>query len=272
MIYLPVILILTLTASLIVAFLINPVFATSFMKPEYYPAKEPKKDLFRKNWFWFFVAMSLLMHLSGMHGIGNFFVLMVLLIIFNRFILHDVIHSFQQKVLPWLMSHYENSLRWALYRNRPGWLLAAVFGLFILASVMLFTSISVGRTKTEFFPTGDPPIVYVYLKMPVGTKTSYTDSVTTLLEKKVFSVLGENNPIVESVISNVAVGATDPFGGERGTQANLGRIQISFVEYEKRHGEKTSKYVEDLRKTIKDLPGAEVVLLVSKMVRPQARQ
>ena len=52
--------------------------------------------------------------------------------------------------------------------------------------------------------------------------------------------MGENNPIVESVISNVAVGATDPFGGERGTQPHLGRIQISFVEYEKRHGEKTA--------------------------------
>ncbi|HMH33399.1 MAG TPA: efflux RND transporter permease subunit [Puia sp.] len=258
MIYLPVILILTLTASLIVAFLINPVFATSFMKPEYYPAKEPKKDLFKKNWFWVFVGLGILMHLCGMHGFGNFLLLLVILIIFNRFVLHDVIHSFQLKVLPWLMSHYERSLRWALYRNRPGWLLASVFGAFILATVLLTVSIVSGRTKTEFFPTGDPPIVYVYLKMPVGTKTSYTDSITSLLEKKVFQVLGDNNPIVESVISNVAVGATDPFGGERGTQANLGRIQISFVEYEKRHGEKTSKYVEALRKVLKDLPGAEV--------------
>ena len=49
MIYLPMVLILTLTASLIVAFLINPVFAVSFMKPEYYPDKEPKKAIFRKK-------------------------------------------------------------------------------------------------------------------------------------------------------------------------------------------------------------------------------
>ena len=45
MIYLPAILILTLTASLIVAFLINPVFATSFMKPEHYPGTEPKSAI-----------------------------------------------------------------------------------------------------------------------------------------------------------------------------------------------------------------------------------
>jgi multidrug efflux pump subunit AcrB len=258
MIYLPVVLILTLTASLIVAFLINPVFATSFMKPEYYPAKEPKSLLFRKTWFWAFVIVGLLFHLGGMHGTGNFILLLVLLIIFNRYVLHDVIHSFQQKVLPWLMSRYESSLRWSLYRNRPGWLMASVFGAFILASVLLVTSIIAGRTKTEFFPTGDPPIVYVYLKMPVGTNTAYTDSITRQLENKVFRVLGENNPIVESVISNVAVGATDPFQGERGTQPNLGRIQISFVEYEKRNGEKTSKYVDSLRKVITEIPGAEI--------------
>ena len=78
---------------------------------------------------------------------------------------------------------------------------------------MLYLFRNVGRTKTEFFPTGDPPIVYVYVKMPVGTKTYYTDSITSELEKKVFQVLGDNNPIVESVISNVAVGATDPFSG-----------------------------------------------------------
>jgi multidrug efflux pump subunit AcrB len=119
-------------------------------------------------------------------------------------------------------------------------------------------SIGSGRTKREFFPVGDPPIIYVYLKMPVGTKTSYTDNITRQLEEKVFQVLGENNPIVESVISNVAVGATDPFQGERGTQAHLGRIQISFVEYEKRKGVHTSLYMDSLRKAIKEIPGAEV--------------
>ncbi|MBC7904307.1 MAG: efflux RND transporter permease subunit [Gemmatimonadaceae bacterium] len=260
MIYLPTILILTLAASLIVAFFINPVFAVSFMKPEHYPAKEPKSAIFRKKWFWAFVIIGGLLHLAGSHGLANFILLLVLLIILNRYVLHDLIHGFQLRVLPWLMNHYESSLRWALFRNRPGWLIASVFLVFIIATIALFSSISSGRTKTEFFPTGDPPIVYVYVKMPVGTKTSYTDSITKQLETKVFQVLGDNNPIVESVISNVGVGATDPFGGERGTQPHLGRIQISFVEFEKRHGKKTSEVVDSLRKVVKDLPGAEISL------------
>ena len=258
MIYLPAILILTLSASLIVAFLINPVFATSFMKPEHYPAKEPKSALFRKRWFWAFVTFGVIAHLLSFHGTGNFILIMMALVIFNRYILNDVIHAFQNKFLPRILNKYEQSLRWALRRNRPGWLVASVFGLFIVAAMALFAGIFTGRNRTEFFPSGDPNIVFVYLKMPVGTKTSYTDSITRTLEDKVFQVLGNNNPIVESVISNVAVGATDPFGGERGTQAHLGRIQISFVEYEKRHGEKTSKYVNEMRKVIKEIPGAEV--------------
>lgn len=258
MIYLPTILIFTLTASLVVAFLINPVFATSFMKPEHYPGDEPKSALFKKRWFWFMVGLGLLFHVIQFHGTGNFVLLMVLLVIFNRYVLRQVIHGFQHQVLPRFMNGYERTLRWALKRNRPGWLVASVFLLFIIGALALTVSIITGRTKTEFFPTGDPPIVYVYLKMPVGAKTSYTDSLTSVLEDKVFRVLGKNNPIVESVISNVGVGATDPFGGERGTQSHLGRIQISFVEFEKRHGERTSKYVEGLRKEIKPIPGAEI--------------
>ncbi|MGB8193784.1 MAG: efflux RND transporter permease subunit [Chitinophagaceae bacterium] len=258
MIYLPTVLILTLSASLIVAFLINPVFATTFMKPEHYPAKEPKSALFRKKWFWAFVIIGLLLHMRGYHGSGNFTLMMVLLIVFNRYVLTNIIHRFQHRFLPRLMNKYEQSLRWALKRNRPGWLVAGVFGLFIIAALALTVSIFTGRSKTEFFPTGDPNIVYVYLRLPVGTKTAYTDSLTKTLENKVFQVLGDNNPVVESVISNVAVGATDPFAGERGTQPHLGRIQISFVEYEKRHGQKTSTYVDSLRSTIKEIPGAEV--------------
>jgi len=260
MIYLPTVLILTLTASLIVAFLINPVFAVSFMKPEHYPGKEPKSAIFRKRSFWFFVAVGLLLHLAQMHGLANFVLLLCALIIFHRYVLRNVIHGFQVRVLPRLMDRYERSLRWALRGKRPGWLVSSVFGLFIISAIALVVNVMSGRIKTDFFPQGDPNIIYVYLKMPVGTKTETTDSITNVLEQKVYKVVGTTNPIVESIISNVAVGATDPFMGERGTQSNLGRIQISFVEYEKRHGESTGPYLDKLRQEIKEIPGAEVTI------------
>src|SRR4029077_17564131 len=167
MIYLPTVLILTLTASLIVAFLINPVFAVSFMKPEHSPDKENKSAIFRKKYFWVFLIFGLLLHGAGMHGLANFILLLVALIVFNRFVLRNVVHGFQQKALPRLMNRYEKALRWGLKGSRPGWLVASVFGLFIISGFALYTNIASGRIKTDFFPSGDPNIIYVYLKMPV---------------------------------------------------------------------------------------------------------
>jgi multidrug efflux pump subunit AcrB len=85
-----------------------------------------------------------------------------------------------------------------------------------------------------------------------------------VLEKKVDDVLGidlsnnKTNPIVESVITNIAVGAADPSSGDRSTRSELGRVQVSFVEYEKRNGISTAPYLDAIRKSIKGIPGAEI--------------
>ena len=92
----------------------------------------------------------------------------------------------------------------------------------------------------------------------------YTDSIVKTLETKVNKVLeidnarGIKNPIVESVISNVAIGAGDPASGDRSTRSELGRIQVSFVEYEKRHGKSSKPYLDEIRAAITGIPGAEI--------------
>jgi multidrug efflux pump len=53
---------------------------------------------------------------------------------------------------------------------------------------------------------------------------------------------GTENGIVESIITNVAVSANNPRDNNRSTQPNLGRIQVIFVEYEKRHGKSTKPF------------------------------
>jgi multidrug efflux pump len=68
----------------------------------------------------------------------------------------------------------------------------------------------------------------------------------------------KNNPIVESVISNVAIGASDPAAGDRSTRSELGRVQVSFVEFEKRHGVGTRPYLDKIRAAITGIPGAEI--------------
>ncbi|HLO39016.1 MAG TPA: efflux RND transporter permease subunit, partial [Lacibacter sp.] len=233
MIYLPVMLILTLAASLIVAFIINPVFAVSFMKPEGRAYDDKKSNIFRKWYWWAFWIIGILNHVIGNHGTGNFLFFMALVGILNRYVLRDAIYFFQEKALPKLMNSYENMLRWVLKGWRPVWALVSLFVLFPIAVFML---IARGNPST-FFPSGDPNFIYVYLKMPVGTDVKQTDSITQLLEKKVYKVLekekpGEEGSIVESIITNVAVSANKPEDNNRSTQPNLGRIQVSFVEFE----------------------------------------
>ena len=259
MIYLPTMLILTLAASLIVAFIFNPVFAVSFMKPEGKEFEKPKNQLFKAPAFWLAIAFGVLLHLAGWHGVANFLLFMSLLMILNRFVFNDIIHAFQNKVLPWLMNHYENLLRWVLKGTRPVFLLLALFILFPVAAGLLYLR----GNKSTFFPSGDPNFIYVYLKMPVGTSIKATDSITSILEKRVYHVLENEKPgtpgsIVESIITNVANSANNPRDNNRSVRPNLGRIQVSFVEYEKREGKHTLPYIDAIRKQMTGIPGASI--------------
>ena len=259
MVYLPTMLIFTLSASLIVAFIMNPVFAVDFMNhPE--GAKKAKSDIFRRPGLWIAIGGGILLDLAHATFFGNLIIFIAILAVLNKFFIEDAIHAFQNRALPGIMRRYERSLRWALKGWRPVYLLLATIGLLIFSYfLMKFRS-----PQVVFFPSGDPNQVYVYLKLPVGTDVDYTDSLTRTLESKVYKVLGiengKTNPVVESVITNVAVGAADPMSGDRSTASEKGRIQISFVEFEKRNGVSTGPYLDSLRKEVKGVPGAEITV------------
>jgi multidrug efflux pump subunit AcrB len=287
MVYLPTMLIFTLTASLIVAFIMNPVFAVDFMNHPHEDGKvQSKKAIFRKKAFLIpmiaglvFIVIGFLVKFGAQDVVqtsaalnkdlgtappspkqstyfflGNLLIFFSLLIVLNKYVLEGWIHKFQNRALPWIMGHYESLLRWALDGWRPVKLLLGAVGLFFFS----FIFFGIRKVPVVFFPSGDPNQVYVYLKLPAGTSVDYTDSITKTLETRVNKVLGKNNPIVESVIANVAIGASDPSSGDRSTRPELGRIQVSFVEYEKRHGAKTGPYLDSIRKVIKGIPGAEL--------------
>ncbi|MFN8250212.1 MAG: efflux RND transporter permease subunit, partial [Ferruginibacter sp.] len=235
------------------------VFAVSFMKPEGKEYEKPKKAIWTNKWFIIFIVAGIFLHLGGMHGTANFLLTMALLMLLNTYVLNDIIHGFQKKVLPALMNRYEKLLRWILVGWRPVWTFASLFGLFVLSIVLLVAR----GNKSTFFPSGDPNFVYVYIKLPVGTDVKYTDSVTHVLEKRVQKILQKELPtepggIVESIITNVAVSANNPRDNNRSVQPNLGRIQVSFVEFDKRHGKKTMPFKEEIRRQMTGIPGASI--------------
>ena len=262
MIYLPAMLIFTLTASLVVAFIMNPVFAVDFMNhSEDEVAEESKASIFKKKAFWIPVAVGILLDIAGFTFLGNLLIFIMLTVVAHKFFINDLIVKFQTSTLPRLMDWYERALRRSLTGWRPVRLLIGTFVLLIFSFVLLGISVKTGRVGIEFFPKGDPNQIFVYLKLPSGTNVDYTDSITKVLEAKVNKVLQSDNgknPLVESIISNVAVGAGDPMLGDRSNRAELGRIQVNFVEFEKRDGKSTAPYLESLRAELTGIPGAEI--------------
>ncbi len=257
MIYLPVMLIFTLSASLIVAFIMNPIFAVDFMNHAE-DGDKGRSRVFRNPLFYTFLVLGIFLDLSHFTFAGNLLIFFSILMFLNAYLFTGMIHTFQNRSLPWIMRHYESGLRWALKGWRPVWLLFSTFLLLIFSFVFL----GIRKVPVVFFPKGDPNFIYVYLKLPVGTNVDYTDSVTHQLENRVNKVLGisdgKSNPLVESVISNVAIGAGNPQSGDRSTRPELGRVQVSFVEFEKRHGRATTPILDSIRAALKGIPGAEI--------------
>jgi len=264
MVYLPAMLIFTLTASLVVAFIMNPVFAVDFMNHEDEKSNEPKSAIFKKKNFWIPIGFGIVLDIMGATFLGNLTIFFMLLVVANKYFIASAIKHFQETTLPNMMDLYERILRRSLTGWRPVKLLFATFGLLILSFVLIGISVGTGRTGIEFFPQADPNEIYVYLKLPVGSEVKHTDSITKVLEARVNKVLGtengKKNPVVESTIANIAVGASDPMSGDRSTRSELGRIQVNFVEFEKRHGVSTMPYLEAIRKEMKGIPGAEITV------------
>ncbi len=263
--YLPVTLIITLFASLFVAYVFNPVFAVSFMKHEY--DQEYEKG---SNWRKIKISTSIMASLAVILYLANFFgkmpaafamanvlLLVVILILLFHFVLKRMIINFQEKTWPGVMAYYERQLRRVLKGSRPIWILG---GMVVLFFATIFLT-GIAKPTVLFFPGGDPNNIYVYVKMPGGTHQNVTDSVTSIAEARVYKAIGRNNHDVESVISNVTLGAEEEGFASSGTPFNRGKVTISFIEHKYRNtGISTTKYLELIRKEVANIAGAEITV------------
>ena len=126
--------------------------------------KKPKKAVFRSRIFLTMIIGAIILYLSVLlpeaTGVkininangatlniffANLLVFAALMVVFNTYVLEDAIHKFQNKVLPWIMSHYENLLNWSLKGWRPVHLLLGTVGLLILSVAIFFISYNDGE-------------------------------------------------------------------------------------------------------------------------------
>jgi multidrug efflux pump subunit AcrB len=215
------------------------------------PKKKKRRGIFGMI---LFVFATLGFYFSGNIGMGNFAVFCALFLLLYKYGLIHAVRWYQQKGWPVLQRRYAGFLTWSL---RHSW--SVLMGVVVL----LFVSCGVTLTRQAnivLFPKADPNFIYVYMTLPVGTDVDVTDSLTQILEKKVIEVVGEDNPIVESVLSNVALGASeDQF--DRSATSNKGKVGVAFIEFGRRNGVNTRDYMDEIREATRGLiPGAEIVV------------
>ncbi|MEM7658452.1 MAG: efflux RND transporter permease subunit [Bacteroidota bacterium] len=249
----PVVMIITLFSSLFVAYVINPVFAVSFMKQKDYEAPIPHRQVWTIAGG--LILTGILAHLGDSGSFGTFLFFIAGFVVLNAYVLRFAIDWFQLKAIPSVKEAYRNTLRWSL--DHPIIVSFATVGL-IFGTMFI---VQLANLKFIQFPSADPNFVYVYNELPNGTEIEVTDSVTRYLETKVREVVDEDNPIVKSIITNVAIGAGDANSFDQSSSApHKGKVTVEFVGVKERNGASTQKILDDIRDNIGKIPGAKVTV------------
>lgn len=146
--FMPVTLIITLTASLFVAYILNPVFAVSFMK-----AGDDERGSTKNKWTRgtsivtvIFFALAMIFFAAGVVGMANFTLTVLVIYLLYRFVIIQWVYKFQHKAWPAFQQRYTLLLKRAL--RHPTFVLLSTILLFIF-SIVLFSQ----RTpNVVFFP------------------------------------------------------------------------------------------------------------------------
>lgn len=251
--YIPMTLIIVLGSSLLVALVINPVFASTFIKAE--TRTKVNKTKLAKTAI-VFIILAAINYLSSNIFLGSLLVVFAILTLANTLLLTPMSYWFQDKVLVKLEALYAKSLTWALSGFKP---ILLVFGtvLLLIFSIGFFAFMS---PKVEFFPVNEPKYINVFVELPQGSDVKVTDSIAQVVENELFNILTPVKDAVSSVMTNVGAGTTDPneMGGSTGVTPNKARITINFKEYEFRNGVRTGEVMKNISSSLTPIPGVEI--------------
>lgn len=188
--FFPYTLIITLTASLFVAYVISPVQAAQWINYRK-EIKKAKENLEHPHWYKKYNPFTILYH------------------------------KVDDEVFPRIQDQYVKTLRWTLERKMLT--IGGSFG-FLLFVIILFAIFNKG---VEFFPTTQPSQVNVTIETPSGTSLDVTNGISDVLENRIDQIPHIKD--VEFVAASVGT-SNDAFDmGGQGT-SNKGQIAISFYE------------------------------------------
>jgi len=226
--FLPKTLLITLSSSLFVGLVINPVLCALFMKVDG-EEKEVRLTHRGKQVLYGVLALIAIICLSLSFVTWTMlFVLTALLIALNKWVLHPIGSWWQERGLDNVLKKYEKVLVWAL-DHRKTTLAVAVFVL-----MSSFLTLGAFFPGFEFFPENIPPRdVYVQIETPIGSNVEFTKSVVDKVRDRV-----AENPYAADINTILATSGakitSDPTGGRGGNSTHFGTVAINFKDYELR--------------------------------------
>lgn len=255
--YLPITLIIVLSASLFVALVINPVMTAMFMKIDDMTQEKPKQKSIIVSGI--FLVLAIIFYLVGWNSMGSLSLVTSVLILFNIFFLRKAINWFQTVFLVKLENAYESTLNYALHGKKPYWFLSGMFGLLIFSIALL----GIRAPKVLFFPDNQPQLINVFIEFPIGTDIQATNTFVDKMEDEMIDALEPYGGIIESVITQVGEGTSDPQEGpSQQATPHKSKITIGFVDYIERQGINTNDAMEVIRDLVEKYPG--VLITVNK--------
>jgi multidrug efflux pump subunit AcrB len=265
--YLPLTLIITLASSLFVGLVINPVFASRFMKLE--KQIENPKTVFQKIIYYvnkissYFVDKVLPTTIDSykkflnsalgeernphkkiskktLLGIGGVFGVLVLIIVLFKLGLPSLLVLLVAIILSVLVVMF--------FSNPKMKVLSSAFMLLIII-ILIYAEFDLG---TEFFPSVDPERVFISVEAPTGTNLEMSNKIAKKIEKKLKDFTKTD---VKEYVANVGYSNNPMDGG--GKAANKSTITVQFVDYKQRTIP-SKETTEKIRKAISEIAGGVI--------------
>ena len=268
MIYFPITLSVTLTASLFVAMVVNAAMTGGSMDIEdrNVTLKSAKRyTLILGIVGILFVIIGNLDHSKFARGIGHFALISLGLMWLYKWKMYQWTQDFQHSFFPRLEEKYKRFLSKILV-GRNAWLaLVGIIGMLFLSVGLL----NVFPRKVLFFPENIPNQVITYIEYPQGTAIEKTNKATYFVEKQVIEIMKkyidpktEDNYLAESIVSQVGVGAGNPNvdAGSANETPFKGKVTVNFAEFKFRRGVNTSDVLDEIRARVKGIAGATVTV------------
>jgi multidrug efflux pump len=275
--YLPITLIIVLSASVFVALVVNPVLTKYYMKTEKDVKSKPAK-------FWrrtlimltlgvvfkipFFTGVTVQGFMAFINIVGGILLFAVLFSLLYRFLLLKASDNFREVFMPKLENYYSGLVAKVLKRYRPIYMFIAMFVL-LIGSIMFFGA---SNPNVLFFPENDPLMVNVFIEAPLGTDIEQTDIYTKEIEKIIKKAIKPYDNIVEAVLAQVGEKTSDPNEGPQpGSSPHKARVTVTFYDYEKRvsvSDVSTKVVLDEIREAVKNFPYANITVSKDKMGPP----